>query len=58
MRVRFRVPTARTDIESEGQVVWAEQGVGMGIQFSMLDRDSRAAIESFVHASFFSNRKA
>ena len=58
MRVRFRLATARADIESEAQVVWAEQGIGMGVEFSTLDKDARAAIETFVHRSFFSNRKA
>jgi uncharacterized protein (TIGR02266 family) len=58
MRVRFRLPTSRTDIESEAQVVWAEHGVGMGVQFSLLDGEARTALESFVHGSFFSNRKA
>jgi hypothetical protein len=30
----------------------------MGIEFSMLDAASQAAIDAFVHGHFFSNRKA
>jgi len=30
----------------------------MGVEFSTLDKDARTALESFVHRSFFSNRKA
>jgi len=28
------------------------------VEFSPLDKDARTALESFVHRSFFSNRKA
>jgi len=58
MRVRFRLAATRGDIEAEAHVVWAEQGIGMGVEFSTLDKDARTALGSFVHRSFFSNRKA
>lgn len=58
LRVRFRLSTSRTDVESDAHVVWSEPGLGMGIEFSMLDAGSQSAIDSFVHGHFFSNRKA
>jgi hypothetical protein len=58
LRVRFRLSTARTDVETDARVVWSEPGLGMGIEFSMLDDGARTAIESFVHSHFFTNRKA
>jgi ActR/RegA family two-component response regulator len=33
--VRFRLPPASEDIERAGHVVWADQRVGMGIQFEV-----------------------
>lgn len=58
LRVRFRLSTARTDVECEARVVWSEPGLGMGIEFATLDDGARAAVESYVHAHFFTNRKA
>jgi hypothetical protein len=56
--VRFRLSTARADVETDARVVWSEPGLGMGIEFSMLDDGARTTIESFVHSHFFTNRKA
>jgi len=56
LRVRFRLSTSRTDVESDAHVVWSEPGRAMGIEFSMLDTGSQTAIDSFVHGHFFSNR--
>ena len=58
LRVRFRLSTARADVETDARVVWSEPGLGMGIEFSTLDDTARTAIESFVHTHFFTNRKA
>jgi hypothetical protein len=58
LRVRFRLSTSRTEVESDAHVVWSEPGRGMGIEFSVLDAASQTAIEAFVHGHFFSNRKA
>ena len=58
LRVRFRLSTARTDVETDARVVWSGAGLGMGIEFMMLDDGARTAIESFVHSHFFTNRKA
>lgn len=58
LRVRFRLSSSRSDLETDARVVWSEPGLGMGIEFSMLDDGARTAIESFVHSHFFTNRKA
>jgi uncharacterized protein (TIGR02266 family) len=58
MRVRFRLSTSRFDLESEARVAWSVPRLGMGVEFVNLERESQAAIHAFVHAHFFSNRKA
>jgi CheY-like chemotaxis protein len=57
LRVRFRLSTSRTDVESDAHVVWSEPGRDMGIEFSVLDAASQTAIDAFVDGHFFSNRK-
>ena len=58
IRVRFRVPGSKRDIDAEGRVAWADRRVGMGIQFEKVDPANQAIIDDFVDAHFFSNRKA
>jgi uncharacterized protein (TIGR02266 family) len=58
IRVRFRVPGARRDVEAEGRVAWSDRRVGMGIQFESVEPASQTVIDNFVDAHFFSNRKA
>jgi uncharacterized protein (TIGR02266 family) len=58
IRVRFRMPGSKRDIDAEGHVSWSDRRVGMGIQFETVDPDSQAIIDDFVDAHFFSNRKA
>jgi uncharacterized protein (TIGR02266 family) len=57
-RIRFRLPGGRREVNAEGRVVWTDRRVGMGIQFTHLDPADQAAIDDFVHAHFFTNRKA
>ena len=58
IRVRFRMPGSKRDIDAEGRVAWSDRRVGMGIQFERVDPANQAVIDSFVDAHFFSNRKA
>lgn len=58
VRLRFRIPGARKDVDAEGRVSWSDRRVGMGLQFTSIDADAKHAIDEFVHAHFFSNRKA
>ena len=58
IRVRFRMPGSKKDIDAEGRVAWSDRRVGMGIQFETVDPANQAVIDNFVDAHFFSNRKA
>jgi len=58
IKVRFRLPGSRQEIDAEGRVCWSDRRVGMGIQFEAADPASQAVIDSFVDGHFFSNRKA
>jgi uncharacterized protein (TIGR02266 family) len=58
IKVRFRVPGSKRDIDVEGRVVWSDPRVGMGIEFEQVDAPSQTLIDNFVDAHFFTNRKA
>lgn len=58
IKVRFRMPGSKRDIDAEGRVAWSDRRVGMGIQFETVEPASQAIIDNFVDAHFFSNRKA
>jgi uncharacterized protein (TIGR02266 family) len=58
IKVRFRMPGSKRDIDVEGRVAWSDRRVGMGVQFERVESTSQALIDSFVDAHFFTNRKA
>ena len=58
IKVRFRMPGSKRDIDAEGRVSWSDRRVGMGIQFEKVDPANQTVIDNFVDAHFFSNRKA
>ena len=58
IKVRFRMPGSKRDIDAEGRIAWSDRRVGMGIEFEKVDPANQAIIDSFVDAHFFSNRKA
>jgi uncharacterized protein (TIGR02266 family) len=58
VRLRFRLPGTKKEIDAEARVAWSDRRVGMGLQFTSLDPSAQAAIDSYVQAHFFSNRKA
>ena len=58
LRIRFRLPGGRREIEADARVAWADQRVGMGLQFTKLEPALQTAIDEFVESHFFSNRKA
>jgi len=58
IKVRFRMPGSKRDIDAEGRVAWSDRRVGMGIQFEKVDQPNQSIIDNFVDAHFFSNRKA
>ena len=57
IRVRFRVPGSKRDIDTNGRVAWSDRRAGMGVQFEQVDAASQLLIDQFVDAHFFSNRK-
>ena len=58
IKVRFRMPGSKRDIDAEGRVAWSDRRVGMGIQFEKVEPANQQVIDNFVDAHFFSNRKA
>ena len=58
IKVRFRMPGSKKDIDAEGRVAWSDRRVGMGIQFETVEPANQSIIDNFVDAHFFSNRKA
>ena len=58
IKVRFRLPGSKRDIDAEGRVAWSDRRVGMGIQFESVEPASQTLIDNFVDAHFFTNRKA
>jgi uncharacterized protein (TIGR02266 family) len=57
VRVRFRLPGSKRDIEAESRIAWSDRRVGMGVQFEKVEPGDQAAIDEFVDQHFFSNRK-
>ena len=57
-RLRFRLPGSKKDIDAEARVAWSDRRVGMGLQFDKVSTEDQAAIDDFVDAHFFTNRKA
>ena len=58
IKVRFRMPGSKKDVDAEGHVAWSDRRVGMGVQFEIVDPANQSIIDHFVDAHFFSNRKA
>jgi len=58
VRVRFRLPGSRRDIEAECRIAWSDRRVGMGLQAEKVESVDQASIDEFVDQHFFSNRKA
>jgi uncharacterized protein (TIGR02266 family) len=58
LKVRLRLPGTRREPEVDARVAWVDRRVGMGMQFTRVDKDDQAIIDTFVHRHFFSNRKA
>ena len=58
IKVRFRMPGSKKDVDAEGRVAWSDRRVGMGLQFEKVDSGDQQAIDEFVDQHFFTNRKA
>ena len=58
VKVRFRLPGARKDVDADAKVAWVDRRVGMGLEFTRIDPRDQALIDEFVQSRYFSNRKA
>ena len=58
VRIRFRLPGSKLDVEADSRVAWSDRRVGMGLQFERVDPGDQQAIDVFVDQHFFTNRKA
>src|SRR6185503_19570613 len=47
VRVRFRLPGSKRDIEAECRIAWSDRRVGMGLQFEKVESIDQAAIDEF-----------
>lgn len=56
VRLRFRLPGSKRDIDLDARVAWTDQRVGMGLQFERVDAADQTAIDEFVDAHFFNAR--
>jgi uncharacterized protein (TIGR02266 family) len=58
LKIRFRLPGGKKEIEGDARVAWADRRLGMGLQFARLDDGDQAAVDEFVQAHFFTNRRS
>ena len=58
VKVRFRLPTVKKDVDAEAAIAWTDRRVGMGLQFTKLVHADQAHLDDFIQGHFFSNRKA
>jgi uncharacterized protein (TIGR02266 family) len=58
VKLRFRMPKGKHDVDAEARVAWSDRRVGMGLQFTRIDASDQAELDAFVSSHFFSNRKA
>ena len=57
VRLRFRLPGSKKDIDAEARVQWSSNRVGMGLQFVKVNPTDQSSIDDFVDAHFFQPRK-
>jgi two-component system, chemotaxis family, chemotaxis protein CheY len=58
VKVRFRLPGAKHDVDTDARIAWTDRRVGMGLQFTRLSDADQALIDDYIDGHFFSNRKA
>jgi uncharacterized protein (TIGR02266 family) len=58
VKVRFRLPGSKREVDADGRVAWSDRRIGMGLQFERVESIDQAAIDEFIDQHFFSNRKA
>lgn len=51
-KVRISIRKGKNQLNTEGMVVYSQQGLGMGISFTGLDQAQQRAIEAWIRGSF------
>jgi two-component system, cell cycle response regulator DivK len=57
VRLRFRLPGSKQDVDASAHVCWSDQRMGMGLKFERVEPTDQTAINDFVDAHFFRSRK-
>lgn len=57
VRVRFRLPSSKSDVEADCRVAWSDSRVGMGLEFERMEPASQWAIDEFIDQCFSVNRR-
>ena len=52
LRIRFRLPGTKREIEADARVVWTDQRVGMGLLFERVDGADQVAVDRFLVQHF------
>jgi uncharacterized protein (TIGR02266 family) len=58
VKVRLKLPGTKKEIGADARVAWTDRRGEMGLQFTSMPLDHQEALDAFVLAHFFSNRKA
>jgi uncharacterized protein (TIGR02266 family) len=53
LKVRFRIPGSKRDVDADGRVAWSDRRVGMGVQFERMDPVGQAIVDNFVGTHAF-----
>lgn len=58
VKLRFALPGAKREFETEGVVCWSAERAGMGMRFTSVKPADQALIDEFVNAHFFRSVKS
>jgi two-component system chemotaxis response regulator CheY len=53
VRLRFRLPGAKREIEADAAVTWCDHRIGMGLEFQRLEALDQESVAEFVDGHFF-----
>ena len=57
VKLRFALPGAKRELETEGVVCWSDERAGMGMRFTSVKLADQTAVDEFVNAHFFRSVK-
>ena len=57
VKLRFALPGAKRELETEGVVCWSDERAGMGMRFTNVKPANQTAVDEFVNAHFFRSVK-